>query len=65
MKEATQRNHLTLRDRISIQIGLETGRTIAEITHQIRFSRQKIYREIMTNLLARKTHSPYALCKPC
>ena len=65
MKEATQRNHLTLRDRISIQIGLETGRTIAEIAQQIRFSRQKVYREIITNALARKTHSPYAIRKSC
>lgn len=65
MKEATQYHHLTLRDRIRIQIGLETGQTVAEIAASLNFSRQKVYREIHTNALVKKKFSPNPLRRSC
>ena len=65
MKEATQFSHLTLRDRIQIQIGLETSKTVAEIADKIKFSRQRIYREIITNGLIKKKDSVNPLRRDC
>lgn len=65
MKEATNNSHFTLRDRIKIQIGLETGITIKEIADSIHFSRQKVYREIFNNGLIKKKHSPNPLRRDC
>ena len=65
MKEATQFSHLTLRNRIQIQIGLETGKTIPEIAEKIKFSRQRIYREILTNGFIKKKDSVNHLRRDC
>ena len=37
MKEATQFSHLTLRDRIQIQIGLETGKLSQKLLIKLSF----------------------------
>lgn len=65
MKEAAHFSHLTLRDRIKIQIGLETGQTIQEIATTTKFSRQKIYREILTNGLIKKKNTLNPLRRDC
>lgn len=65
MKEATHFSPLTLRDRIKIQIGLETCQTILKFATTTKFSRQKIHREILNNRLINKNtlnqHRRYCL----
>ena len=65
MKEAAKYSHLTLRDRIKIQIGLETGIPIRDIADSIKFARQKVYHEIFTNGLIRKKDSLNPLRRCC
>lgn len=49
-------SHFTLRDRIYIQFGLQSGLSISKIARHINFSRQRVYDEIKVNALTKDGH---------
>lgn len=48
-KQEGSREHLTLRQRIYIEVGILKGTSVSKMAEYLRFSRQTIYREILGN----------------
>lgn len=56
-KKEGSRKHLTLRQRIYIEVGILKGESILEMAKHLRFSRQTIYREILGNSFLKNKQS--------
>lgn len=56
-KKEGSRKHLSLRQRIYIEVGILKGESILEMAKHLRFSRQTIYREILGNSFLKNKQS--------